>query len=168
MPERYYVVQTQPQKERLAARELRNQNFDTFFPTLSRAPRVTRGKLVFPEPLPLFPKYLFIRLDLAEAPWRSISGTRGVTRLMCMDERPSAVPTAVMSRLLAAGELIPYDTAALPFDPGDGVEFTEGPMRGLRGVVTLCAADRVTLLLDLLGGPREVKCAPGALKFVSA
>ena len=165
MTHRHYVVQTQPMKERLAVQELGNQGFETFYPQLVRAPRVRRGKFEVPLPVPLFPKYLFVRLDLGEPGWQSINGTRGVVRLMCMDDRPSPVPQAVMDRMVAAGEVIHESLAGLPFAPGESVEFTEGPMIGLRGIVKLCAADRVTLLLDLLGSVREVRCAPRSLRY---
>ena len=168
MTHRYYVVQAQPQKERLAVQELRNQGFDTFFPLVQRAPRVTRGRLELPRPIPMFPKYLFVSFDLLRDPWRSINGTRGVTRLMCMDERPSPVPELAMSRLLCAGELLHEDTAKLPFALGDVVEFVSGPMIGQRGLVQACDTARVQVLLSLLGGQVPVKCAPLALKYVSA
>lgn len=165
--ERYYVVQTRPQKEQTAAFELQNQGFSTFFPVIKRAPRVKRGQLVVPPLQPLFPKYLFVQLDLDLDPWRSINGTRGVVRVMCMDEyRPSPVPVLAMTRLLEAGELIEEDMAALPFNLGDTVEFVEGPMKGRQGLVGSCAADRVTLLLDLLGRQTTVYCEPKSLKYI--
>lgn len=162
---RHYVVQAQPLREALAVRELRNQGFETFYPQLVRAPRPKRGVWQTPSPVPLFPKYLFVRLDLSEPGWQSINGTRGVVRLMCMDDRPSPVPVSVMDRMVAAGEVIHEELAGLPFSVGESVEFTEGPMLGLRGIVKLCAADRVTLLLNLLGGAREVRCAPRVLRY---
>jgi hypothetical protein len=54
----------------------------------------------------------------------------------------------------------------LPFNIHDHVEFTEGPMRGLRGVVSLCEKDRVTLLLELLGGRRLVRTQPKFLQYI--
>ena len=70
-----------------------------------------------------------------------------------------------MERLLAAGELLHEDSAALPFNVNDPVEFIEGPMLGVRGIVQLCEGDRVTLLLDLLGGKVVTRTAPRALRY---
>lgn len=166
--DRYYVVQTQPQRERLAVAELKNQDFHTFFPILAKAPRVRRGKFEIPPSSPLFPKYLFVKLDLDHDPWRSINGTRGVVRLMSMDEeRPSPVPSAAMDRLLIAGEIIQEATAALPFNVHDPVEFVDGPMKGLKALVRLCERDRVSVLLNMLGGSTVVRCAPKDLKYVA-
>lgn len=168
--DRYYVVQTQPLRERLAAQELRHQNFETFFPQLKHAPRVRQARLVVPPPSPLFPKYLFVKLDLSRDHWRSINGTRGVVRLMGMNggESPSAIPHHVMNRLLEAGELLEAETADLPFKAKDPVEFVKGPMTGVRGIVTMCETARVVLLLSMLGGQREVRCHPRDLKYVSS
>ena len=165
--DRFYVVQTQPQRERLAVKELSNQGFRTFLPCLKHPPRVWKGKFLEPRLEPLFPKYLFVQLSLTEEPWRSINGTRGVIRVMCMDsERPSPVPQEAMLRLLAAGEMIDVQSAGLPFNPGDTVEFQSGSFRGRHALVSLCAKDRVTLLLDLLGGQVTVHCEPAILRYV--
>lgn len=165
--ERYYVVQTRPQKEGTAAFELRNQGFETFFPVIKSQVYVKRSQIFIPRLSPLFPKYVFVKLDIDTAPWRSINGTRGVVRVMCMDEyRPSPVPVLAMTRLLAAGEVIEEDTAALPFNLGDTVEFTDGSLKGRQGLVSACAENRVTLLLDLLGRQTAVHCEPKALKYI--
>lgn len=166
--DRFYVVQTQPQRERLAVNELRNQDFKIFYPVIRHLPRISRGRLVDSRLSPLFPKYVFVSLDLELDQWRSINGTRGVTRLICMDEdRPSPIANAVMARLLAAGELIEEREAGLPFNINDLVEFTDGPMKGIQGIVSLCAADRVSLLMDMLGGKVRVHTVPNLLKYVS-
>lgn len=166
--DRFYVVQTQPQRERLAVNELRNQNFQTFYPVIRHLPRTSRGRLGDSRISPLFPKYVFVSLDLELDQWRSINGTRGVTRLICMDEdRPSPVSQFVMERLLAAGEIIEEREAGLPFNINDLVEFTDGPMEGIQGIVSLCAADRVSLLMDMLGGKVPVHTTPNLLKYVA-
>lgn len=167
--DRFYVVQTQPQRERLAVNELRNQNFQTFYPVIRHLPRISRGRLGDSRISPLFPKYVFVSLDLDLDQWRSINGTRGVTRLICMDEdRPSPVSQFVMERLLAAGEIIEEREAGLPFNINDLVEFTNGPMKGIQGIVSLCAADRVSLLMDMLGGSVPVHTTPNLLKYVKS
>lgn len=164
---RYYVVQTQPLRERLAIQELLNQDFQTFFPVIKHLPRIAKGKLEPSRLSPLFPRYLFVSLDLEYDQWRCINGTRGVTRIICMDEdRPSPVSDIVMTRLLAAGEVIEEKAAGLPFDINDTVEFVSGPMKGIQGIVSLCAADRVSLLMDMLGGKVPVHTSPNMLKYI--
>ena len=164
---RHYVVQCQPQREPLAVQELRNQGFTTFFPVIQGAPKVRRGVYEAGRLSPLFPKYLFVPLDLeAEDRWSAINGTRGVVRLMSMNGKPSPMPIAAMTRLLAAGETLVHDTAILPFNINDSVEFLSGAFAGQKGIVQLCTRDRVTLLLDLLGRQTTVKVAPTAVRYV--
>ena len=164
---RHYVVQTQFQRELLAVQELGNQGFETFFPQLQRPRRVIRGVMTLPPPAPLFPRYVFVGLDTATDAWRSVNGTRGVVRLMTMNELPVPVPQAVMRRLIDAGSMIEEETAGLPFDPGDTVEFTSGSMLGLRALVKLCTADRVTVLLDMMGRKTTVHAPPSLLRYTS-
>lgn len=165
--DRYYVVQTKPQKELLAAQEIQNQGFETFLPLIKHLPRMRRGKFLEARLSPLFPKYLFVQFNPTYDQWRSLNGTRGVIRVMCMDEhRPSPVPILTMSSLLQTGGLIEEEKAGLPFNPGDTVEFVEGSLKGVQGIVRLCTADRVGLLLNLLGRQVLTQSSPRFLKFV--
>jgi transcriptional antiterminator RfaH len=164
--DRYYVVQTKPQRELLAVSEIQNQGFPTFLPMIQRdaLASLTKSRIRL---APLFPKYVFVQFDKNLDQWRSLNGTRGVIRVMCMsNEEPSPVPTFVMERLLMAGELIMEEKSLLPFNLGDTTEFVEGPMQGRKGLVQACSADRVTVLLSLLGGQVAVHCVPKALRYV--
>lgn len=165
--DRFYVVQTKPQKERLAVQEIENQGFAVFYPVIRHLPKVIKGKLYEARTSPLFPKYLFVQFNPDYDQWRSLNGTRGVVRVMCMDEeRPSPVPLLSMSALLRTGGVIEEQSAGLPFSPSDVVEFVEGAMKGCQGIVQLCTHDRVSLLMNLLGGNVITHCVPGLLKYV--
>lgn len=167
--EHFYVVQCQPQREWLAKIELNNQGFRTFCPVIQHQPRIKRGKLETPKPSAMFPKYLFVSLDLDQDHWRSINGTRGVVRLICMNsEKPSPVPDHVMEQLIVGGEIIQEEKALLPFDLSDTVEFVEGPMLGRKALVTACTNDRVSVLMAWLGSKITTHCEPKMLKFASA
>ena len=48
---------------------------------------------------PLFPRYLFVRLDMEHDRWRAINGTIGVSRLITADDRPMPVPAGVVETL---------------------------------------------------------------------
>ena len=50
--------------------------------------------------MPLFPSYVFVRLDLERDRWRSVNGTYGVARLVMADGRPVPVPKGVVKSLL--------------------------------------------------------------------
>ena len=107
--DRWYVVQTHRAAERLAADELRKQDFQSFLPLILRRPKPPvpgaprRHRKVEAEPVlaPAYPRYLFVLFDLQRDRWRAICSTRGVARLFgASPERPTPVPEAVMAKLL--------------------------------------------------------------------
>ena len=64
MGSRWYVLRTMPRQEHLAEKELRQDGFETFFPTVGR-PSQSDNK---PD-TPLFPGYLFLRCDPEADGW---------------------------------------------------------------------------------------------------
>jgi transcriptional antiterminator RfaH len=142
--------------ERRAERHLRDQGFDAFLPLFPCARRV-RGALVT-QMAALFPGYLFVRFDPARASWRSINGTVGVRRLILIDEeRPASVPDADVERIRKYVEGLGAEFEASGrranhrFKSGQRVRVTEGWLKGLEGLCQRASADRVTVLLDILG-----------------
>jgi transcription antitermination factor NusG len=126
--------------ERMAAANLGYQGFRSFLPlqrvTLRHA-RQFRTALA-----PVFARYLFLILNLDVQRWRSVNGTRGVARLLTDGRRPIAVPTGVV------------ETLALSSDARGAL--LAGPFADSFGVLQrLDGADRVQLMLDLVGGPMK-------------
>ena len=92
--ERWYVAMTAPRKERIAEINLANQGFRAFLP---RQLATRRHADKFRTALaPVFPRYLFVIVDLERARWRSVNGTIGVQRLIADAERPIAVAPGVV------------------------------------------------------------------------
>ena len=54
--------------------------------------------------MPLFPRYLFIILDLTRDHWRSVNGTYGVNRLLMRAEEPEPVPEGLVEQLIEMSE----------------------------------------------------------------
>lgn len=150
--ERWYVAMTRPHKERLAAINLANQGIRSFLPrqaTSRRHARQFRTALA-----PVFPRYVFLILDLERARWRSVNGTIGVQRLIVDAERPIAVAPGVVETLIqstdGAGALV-YRVDE--FTQGDRIRLLAGPFAGALGVLErLDGPGRVQILLELLGG----------------
>lgn len=106
----------------------------------------------------MFPRYIFIILDVGRLRWRSVNGTLGVQRLITDGERPLAVARGVVETLIQSsdqrGALI-YKADDLAI--GDRVELVAGPFAGSLGVLQrLDGAGRVQVLLELLGGAVKV------------
>lgn len=145
--QRWYAVALQPHADALARDQLERQGFDVYAPTLVRTVRHARQFRT--KEVPLFPGYLFVRLDLGEMRWRSVNGTRGVRRLLMAGDRPAPVPDRVIAALRGEG------AAEIP--PGGAIEIVAGPLAGLRGrLERLDNGARVAVLIELLQGPVAV------------
>jgi transcriptional antiterminator RfaH len=102
---------------------------------------------------PFFPRYLFVKLDLAVDSWRAIRSTVGVSDIVCFSERPAPLPAGVIETLRRqenAQGLIEYAGSSLK--PGDSVVVLSGPFAHQLGQCSnVSDNERVAILLDLLG-----------------
>lgn len=164
--ERWYVATTSPRKERFAAAHLANQNICSFLPLQAvtrRHARKTRTKFE-----PVFPRYLFIGLDVDRQRWRSVNGTLGIQHLLTDGKRPLAVAPGVVETLIQSSDprgALVYKTRDLAV--GARVELLAGAFAGALGVLhRLDDRGRIQVLLELLGGlvkvtvDREMVAAP--------
>src|SRR5215475_13619477 len=97
--ERWFLVHTQPNSERRAQLHLGAQGFRTHFPTIQRTIRHARQLRTVRAPL--FPRYIFLILDLGRDRWLSVWGTVGVSSLYTCDNRPFPVPKGIVETLIA-------------------------------------------------------------------
>lgn len=165
---RWFVLQTEPRCEAWVAGELSQAGFTTFLPqvmhhcrehparTQSRAKR--RQPLYTTRPVPAFPGYLFVAFDEAVDPWRKLTRTMGVKRIMMRSsERPAPVPAGVVDRLRreSDGRLMLRSPAPL-FEAGAILRIEDGPFADHNGVCLWNDETRVRVLLDLFGRSTEV------------
>ena len=114
-------------------------------------------------PRPLFPRYLFVGIDLASQRWRAIQSTLGVSHLVCVGDRPAVVEDGVVDALKAREDEAGFITLARrpAFSPGDKVRIVEGAfVDSLALVEDVSDQHRVAVLLNLLG--RKVRVLVGA------
>lgn len=99
----WYAVVAHAGRERLAKYHLNRQGFDVYLPM--RAPLGVGRAGVAAEPRPMFPRYLFVSVDLNAPGWRSIYSTIGVASVLMTGTgetaRPRPVPNALIERLQA-------------------------------------------------------------------
>jgi hypothetical protein len=86
-----------------AAKNLKDQHFETFMPTV-RHRVFSRGR-VHEVDKPLFGGYLFIALDLSDWYWRKVNSTRGVIHLLPMHAEEPVPPAGGIYRAAAADEI---------------------------------------------------------------
>lgn len=165
----WFVVQTQPGKERLANWHLSNQGFSTFLPLQRRLRRQSRG--MHSVISPFFPGYLFVALDLERQRWRSINGTIGVVRLVSVGRNsnglPTPLPSGLVERIQEASGPDGEVRFAEQFSIGDPVRIVGGPFDALCGVLEAAkGTDRVMILLNMLSSATRVEVKRDCLMAV--
>jgi len=150
---RWYVVYTQPRAEEKALEHLTRQGFGCFLPRLRRTRSHARRKEIRLEPL--FPRYLFTRLDSTRDAWRGINGTRGVVHLLTQQNEPTPILGDLVDTLISASDErgVASPAALGMLWKGRFVRIQDGPLSGHVAEVeqVLSGSDRVKLLLTLLG-----------------
>jgi transcriptional antiterminator RfaH len=150
----WHLLMTKPREDERAETHLLNQGYEIFRPLLKKY-RIRGGKQVAVVE-PLFPRYIFIRLDDVLSNWAKIRSTRGVSGLVRFAEMPAKVPGDLVKLLRAQcndGNIVDM-TGKEPhvFRRGDGVEITQGSFRGIQAIIKeQKGEDRVVLLLNLMG-----------------
>src|SRR5205085_2261836 len=101
----------------------------------------------------MFPRYLFIHLDMQSDNWAPIRSTLGVISLVRFGQQAAVVPDALVAALRQCAD--EHGVQALVTEdhrPGTRVRITEGSLAGYEGVLMAKSGrDRVVLLLEILG-----------------
>ena len=151
----WYVVHTHARAENQAVENLARQNFEVYLPKFERRRRHARRADFVKSPL--FPRYLFVRLDLGLDRWRSIFSTIGVSRLVLQGEKPAAVPDGIVETIKSqegSNGCVEMHTIR-PFVRGERVRVMSGTFCDQVGqFLALDEKSRVVMLLSLLG--REI------------
>jgi transcriptional antiterminator RfaH len=148
--ERWYLVHTLPHGERRAQLHLGAQGFRTHFPTIERTIRHARQLRTLRAPL--FPRYIFLVLDLGRDRWLSVWGTVGVSSLYTCNDRPVPVPEGVVETLIANSDEANLALFATGLTTGQSVRILSGPFANFVGTLErLDAAGRVRVLLEMMG-----------------
>jgi transcriptional antiterminator RfaH len=164
MTSRWYVVQTQPHAETKAMGHLIRQGFDAYLPRYLKRRRHARR--VETVAAPLFPRYLFVTVDMETQRWRSIHSTTGVARLVCTGDDPAPVPPEVVAALRRREDTGGFVTLERrqQFAPGERVRVVDGIFADNLGLFEgMADRERVAILLDLLGRKVRILLDEGAI-----
>ena len=152
----WHAVHTRPHHEDCAAINLSRQGFEIYLPRYLRRCRHARKTEMVPRPL--FPRYLFVKIDSARDRWRAIHSTFGVNHLVLAGEVPALVPDAIVTEIRAREDGDGFVRLGLPagVGPGSHIRVIDGIFAEARGILERIASERrVAVLLGLLG--REVR-----------
>lgn len=161
-------AQTLPSNESRALRNLRNQNYEAFFPFFfQRAKRKARSLV-----RPVFPGYVFIKIPPVRN-WSPINHTYGVLRLLTKqaanDEyrQPWNVPEDFirsMRRYIIESNRVIGD----PLHVGVRVRILVGSFINQEALITWRDEDRVGLLMAVLGREVEIEFSLDDIQEIEA
>ena len=152
----WFCLRSQPSRQNVAAAHLRSFGIEVFNPHM-RLRKATRLGVMWRSE-PLFPNYLFAKFSLSESQ-RRVRYAFGVTDLVRFGKSPREVAEREIADLRTewgpAEEVIIHHKVK----PGDVVKLSGRLFHGVEAEV-LCllpARQRVKVLLDFLGGPKEAE-----------
>src|SRR3972149_3267017 len=144
---KWYAINTNPRSEDMV-QSILGTNFEVFLPKMQVNKRRKKRRTIEP----LFPGYLFVKLDLNASLWSKIKFTHGVRKILSFGKEPISVPNEVIEIIRSKSAKLVASKHKAPFKQGATVRFTNGPFRGLEGVFTgeTAGKDRVKILLQTL------------------
>lgn len=136
----WFAVRTRSRAEQTIANRLAAQGIDVFLPRYLEP--VQWSDRLNQTWRPLFPSYLFARLDCAAA--AATARTAGVIQILAGDVDPAQID----SLRIACQARANFTPAT--YRPGEMVRITSGPFAGCEGIVDRLSPNRLTLKIDLL------------------
>jgi len=153
----WYCIYIKRAKEKWAAQQLAEVCDGVYLPLLRQWCRIRRQFRWKIEPL--FPGYLFARFSIEER-FRAVRYTPGVVSVLSTAlGEPIEVNEMIISTLRERSVDGYVQMSPAPLFPGEKLEITEGPFRGLPALFQqeLKAGERVAVLLELLSSRVRVE-----------
>jgi transcriptional antiterminator RfaH len=151
----WVVVNTHANQETVAQRNLIIQGYDVYRPVIRK--RIRHARRTDDVLRPLFPCYLFVRLNMRTMRWRPILSTVGVRSVVRSGDTPSLLPEGLIDDLKAREKDGVITRPASSRVIGDVVRLARGPFEGLAGqIIELCERDRLIVLMNFLNQPVKV------------
>ena len=145
----WYLLQTKPNAHVIACENLRGQGFNVFLPLITKTTK-RNGKFLDIK-TPLFPGYLFMGASIDPIPWKSINGTRGISKAVTLDGIYRSVSTHIIEGLRCRCDKDGVIQSLNDIVSGDRVKIERGPFAEF-----ICAVDQIRddqrawVLIDLL------------------
>ena len=98
---KWFLVYTKAKQEQRAKKNLENQGFQIFLPLIAFA-KINQSKSITLEVM--FPRYLFIEINLARDNWVCIKSTRGVSHIVVFGQRFAEIPKQVIDYLKSGAD----------------------------------------------------------------
>ncbi len=155
----WFVLRCQTKREHIAARILEGvEGVEPFCPRIRFKKATRRGKIWWVEPL--FPGYLLAKFCYPKS-FRQVTGSHGVSTVLSFGDNIPQLSEEIVEEIKrqtrgeSEGDIIQF---APRVEKGDEIEVSDGPFKGLTGVVEepLSADERVKVLIEFLGQEQVV------------
>jgi transcription antitermination factor NusG len=161
---RWFAVATLPRHEKSAVQQLSLRRIDAFLPTYETV-RLWKNRQRMKIVLPLFPTYLFVRIDQRERV--RVLESPGVLQIVGSKQRamPLADAEVEFLRSRRTQQVEPYETLVV----GERVRIREGAMQGIEG--TLVRKNnrlRFVLTVELINQHAAIEVDAGDLEPAEA
>ena len=146
----WVLIYTKAKEEKKANENLLRQGFKTFLPLIAR----TNKNNEFESLVPVFPRYIFVQINLKLDNWTSINSSYGVSHIVMFSEKLTSIPNNIINLIqdkLDKSGIYREDVLVVDYQKGDHVSIKEGRFAGIDAIfLSKKSKDRVRLLLNLL------------------
>ncbi len=153
----WYLIQTKPRSEKVALENLTNQGYKCYLPMM-KVEKVI-NKQIEVQKLPLFPRYLFINLELdfESKSWTPIRSTRGVSNLVKFGEIPAKIHDELVEYIYSKEHLSESKIEPL-YQSGQKLKIVDGPFSGFESIYQGMDPEmRVMVLIEFMTKPLRLK-----------
>jgi transcriptional antiterminator RfaH len=146
---RWYAVRTKPHQEKQSELSIKLCGIECFLPLMKENKIVRRVRKTVVGPL--FPGYLFVRIDVAEQ-YRAVTYARGVRTIVMFGSKPAEVDPSVIDAIKNRMTSSYIMETRREFRCGQTVKIGDGPLGGLEAVFMyeMPGKDRAMLLLKTM------------------
>lgn len=159
----WFALHTRPYSERKVAVRLGRYDIETYVPlTESESDRSDA------KPVPFFPGYMFMHVDMDEANPNHWRFTPGVRYIVSYGNEPVAVPEELVQTVRQELDAL-HERRGQPrgrFEPGERVRITSGPLKDMVAIFDgpTEPAERVHVLLEVMSRYKRIDIAESALE----
>jgi len=161
---KWYVVYTQPRAEKKAGEYLAEKNIRFYLPLVTTIRQWSdRKKKV---ELPLFPSYLFVYVSQRE--YYEVLNITGISRYLFFEGKAATISQKEIDKIkMLLNSDIDMEVSHNEILPGELIEITHGPLRGIRGEMVQYKGERkVAIRIKQIDFSLLIQVGVGHLKIM--
>ncbi|MBR9886064.1 MAG: transcription/translation regulatory transformer protein RfaH [Oceanospirillales bacterium] len=156
----WYALQHKPAQGDRAVQHLQNQEIACFYPKIE-VEKIKAGKRT-KRLEPLFPGYIFVKLEQTDPMWAKLRSTRGVLRIVSFANKPAAIADGVIEHIKASMGMVAEQGG---IKAGQAIELDDGPFKGLGAIFQAYdGEDRAIVLISFMQKQQRVSVPVSAIR----